>query len=206
LGAGDKAGAEKIARTAIVANTWLGVGCSLFVYLTAFVLLSLMNLPTALFGDAVPFLELMGGTLFLEAFNTSISGVLRAHKHTRDAMYVGLGQNAINLFGSLLFIYGWFGAPCLGVLGVAVAGVFSRFCASFALMSVLSRRVGLRLVVVDFVQLNWERVRRVLRIGLPAAAEISAIGRRLCSSHDSWRDLARRAWRCSSTRCNCSAL
>jgi putative MATE family efflux protein len=171
LGAGDRVGGDAIARTAIVANTWIGVAFSLFVFFFASTLLGWMNLPQALFADAMPFLQIMGGTLCLEAFNASISGVLRAHKHTRIAMVVGVGQNAINLIGSLIFIFGWLGAPVLGVYGVAIAGLLGRICASVALGIALFQRIEFKLKLRDFAALEWDKVRSVLRIGLPAAAE-----------------------------------
>lgn len=171
LGAGDRKGADTIARTAIAANTWIGMAFSLFVFFLAATLLGWMNLPAELLGDAMPFLRIMGGSLCLEAFNASIAGVLRAHKHTRVAMAVGVGQNAVNLVGSLIFIFGWLGAPVLGVYGVAIAGLLSRLCASGALLFALTNRIGLKLKPRDFVFLEWGRVRSVLRIGLPAAAE-----------------------------------
>lgn len=171
LGAGDRKGADTIARTAIAANTWIGIGFSLFVLSLAPNLLGWMNLPANLFGDALPFLRIMGGTLCLEAFNASIAGVLRAHKHTKVAMVVGVGQNAVNLIGSLTFIFGWLGAPVLGVYGVAIAGLLSRICASGALLFVLSHRIGMKLRPRDFAFLEWSKVRIVLRIGMPAAAE-----------------------------------
>lgn len=171
LGAGDKAGATAIARTAIAANTWIGLAFSVFVFIFATHLLHAMNLPSSLMDDAKSYLQIMGGSLCLEAFNASISGVLRAHKHTRIIMVIGLGQNAINLVGSLFFIFGWFGVPVLGVYGVALAGLISRLCASGILLKVLFDRIQIQLRLRDFTVLNANKLRSVLRIGLPAAAE-----------------------------------
>jgi putative MATE family efflux protein len=171
LGARDRKGADAVARAAIVANTWIGIAFGLFVFFLASALLGWMNLPADLLGEALPFLRIMGGTLCLEAFNASMAGVLRAHKQTRVAMAVGVGQNAVNLAGSLIFIFGWLGAPVLGVFGVAIAGLLSRVCASGALLFALSHRIGFRLRPRDFAHPEWNRVRSVLRIGAPAAAE-----------------------------------
>jgi putative MATE family efflux protein len=171
LGAKDDAGASGIARNGIAVNTWLGLLTSGLVYTCAGVLLHGMELPAELMHYALPFLQLMGGSLFLEAFAMSIGGVLRAYKHTRDAMYVALGQNVINLVGSSVLIFGLLGAPRLGVVGVAAASVFSRCCACVALSIVLAYRTKIHLVALDFVRVRWTKVREVLRIGLPAAAE-----------------------------------
>jgi putative MATE family efflux protein len=120
---------------------------------------------------ARPFLALMGGTLFLESMNVSIAATLRAHRHTRDAMYVALGQNVLNIVGNCLLLFGLFGFPRLGVVGVAISSVFSRLAACAALWIMLARRTGLRLGWRDFFRIKMQNVRRVLHIGLPAAGE-----------------------------------
>src|SRR3954462_11286888 len=96
IGAGDRAGAEKIVTTAISVNTWIGLIVSTTTYFFAGPLLHLMQLPPELMVHALPFLKLMGGTLFMEAMNTAIGASLRAHGYTRDAMIVTVIQNALN--------------------------------------------------------------------------------------------------------------
>ncbi|ACB77035.1 MATE family efflux transporter [Opitutus terrae] len=171
LGARDRAGADHIATTAISVNTWMGVAVSLCVFAFAAPMLRLMQLPGDLMPFAVPFLTLMGGTLFMESMNMSISAVLRAHHHTRDAMLVTLGQNIINFLAVCTALFGWFGFPKMGVLGVALASVFSRCCACIALWILLDYRTKLRLRARNFLEISRQRVRRILHIGLPAAGE-----------------------------------
>jgi putative MATE family efflux protein len=134
-------------------------------------MLRLMQLPGSLMEYALPFLGLMGGTLFMESMNISIAAVLRAHRHTRDAMLVTLGQNILNVAGNCITLFGLFGCPRLGVLGVALSGIFSRAVASVAFWVLLGHHTRLRLRAADFVSIQWSRVRRILHIGLPAAGE-----------------------------------
>ncbi len=171
VGAGDRRGAEKIVTTAIAVNTWIGVAASLVGFLFATPLLRLMQLPEELMVHARPFLVLMGGTLFLEAMNTSLGAALRAHGHMRDAMVVTLLQNIINVTGNCVLLFGLFGAPQMGVTGVALASVISRVFASLALWVLLDRRLKLWLRARDFVDVKLAHVRRILHIGLPAAGE-----------------------------------
>jgi putative MATE family efflux protein len=171
LGARDRAGADRIATNAIAVNTWLGAAFSASVYFLAFPMLRAMQLPGSLMEYALPFLTLMGGTLFMESMNISIAAVLRAHRHTRDAMLVTLGQNILNVAGNCITLFGLLGCPRMGVLGVALSGVFSRFVACVALWILLDHHTHLRLRAVDFVAISWKRVRRILHIGLPAAGE-----------------------------------
>jgi putative MATE family efflux protein len=171
LGAKDRAGADKISTTAIATNFWIGFGVSLVVTIFSTPMLRLMQLPEGPLGFATPFLALMGGTLFIESMNVSIAATLRAHKHTRDAMFVALGQNILNIIGNCLLLFGLFGFPKLGVMGVAISSVFSRVVSCAALWILLRRRTGLRLGWRDFFRIKMKNVRRVLHIGLPAAGE-----------------------------------
>lgn len=171
LGGRDRAGADRITTNAIAVNTWLGAIVSVGVFLFAAPMLRLMHLPEHLMVYAVPFLTLMGGTLFMESMNMSIAATLRAHGFTRDAMLVTAGQNIINLVVATILLFGWFGAPQMGVVGVALASVFSRCCACIALWILLDRRTHLRLRARDFIAIDWKKIGRILHIGLPAAGE-----------------------------------
>ncbi|MFT3870370.1 MAG: MATE family efflux transporter [Nibricoccus sp.] len=171
VGGGDAAGAKKIVGTAIAVNLWVGIVCSLIAYLFAAPLLRFMQLPGDLMIYAQPFLAMMGGSLFMEAVNSSIGASLRAHGHTRDAMVVTLVQNVINIAVSCVLLFGLLGAPKMGVPGVALASVFSRVAASIALWTLLERRLHIKLRAADFVKLPLGRIKRILHIGLPAAGE-----------------------------------
>jgi putative MATE family efflux protein len=171
VGAGDRAGAAKIVTTAIAVNTWIGLAASLIAFFFAAPLLRLMQLPPELMGYALPFLTLMGGTLFMEAMNTSIGAALRAHGHTRDAMVVTAIQNVLNIAGNCILLFGLFGAPKMGVVGVALSSVASRVVATVILWILLDRRLQLRIRARDFLDLPVERLKRILHIGLPAAGE-----------------------------------
>jgi putative MATE family efflux protein len=160
-----------MSAAAIAVNTWIGLAASILGFACATPLLRLMQLPEALMVHAHPFLVLLGGTLFLEAMNTSLGAALRAHGHVRDAMIVTLLQNVINVIGNCVLLFGLFGAPPMGVTGVALASVFSRVFASIALWVLLDRRLRLRLRTRDFVAVRPAPVRRILHIGLPAAGE-----------------------------------
>ncbi|MFZ5496595.1 MAG: MATE family efflux transporter [Verrucomicrobiota bacterium] len=171
LGADDRKGAENIASTALGVNLWMGLLASAVIFAFNEELLRLMQLPASLMVYALPFMGLMGGTLFLEAINTSVGAILRAHGNTRDVMFVTVGQNILNVIGVSLVLFGWFGLPKLGVEGVAAASVFSRLVATTTLLILLSRRLGIRMHWRTPFDLPMARLRRILHIGLPAAGE-----------------------------------
>jgi len=171
LGAGDPEGARRIASAAIGVNTWVGLAVSAALALFARPLLGLLRLPAELLPYARPFLVILGGTLFLDAQSVAMAAVLRAHRHTRDAMVVTGAQNVLNAAGNCLLLFGLLGFPRLGVTGVALSGVFARVTGFVALRILVARRTGIWLGWRDYLSFPLGPVRRILRIGLPAAGE-----------------------------------
>ncbi|MES2149129.1 MAG: MATE family efflux transporter [Pseudomonadota bacterium] len=171
LGAGERAGAERVAATAIGVNAWLGVAVSLLVWAFSAQMLQLLRLPPALMPYAQPFLALMGGTLFLESANIAFGAVLRAHGHTREVMFIALGMNLLNFILNVLLIFGLFGFPKMGVVGTALSTVISRALACLALAWLLRRQVRLQLRWHFLTRFSGAVLRRILGIGVPAAGE-----------------------------------
>jgi putative MATE family efflux protein len=171
LGAGDRRGADQIAVSSIAMNTWVGLAFSALVVAGAGHILRLQQLPPQLMPMALPFLTLMGGTLFLEAKNIAMGAVLRAHGHTREVMLALLVQNVLNACGNALLLFGLLGLPRLGVVGVAVSGILSRCVSSAALWILVRRITGVRMTGRAYFSLPIDHLRRVLHIGAPAAGE-----------------------------------
>ncbi len=171
LGAKDRAGADRITMTAIAANTWIGSAASVLVLAFSEGMLGLMGLGAGPMTYAKPFLLLMGGTLFFEAMNGAIAATLRAHTHTRDAMWVTAGQNVLNVIGNFLLLFGLCGFPKLGVVGVAISGIVSRAAATLALWFLLEWRTRLKVRFKDFFKFERSKLGAILHIGLPAAGE-----------------------------------
>ena len=55
---------------------------------------------------------------------------------TRVGMAVGIGMNAVNVLLNGMLIFGWFGAPAMGVAGAALASTASSLLAVLALLGV----------------------------------------------------------------------
>ena len=75
---------------------------------------------------------------------SSGAGVTGAYLGTPLAMVVTAVQNVINVAGSCVLLFGLWGAPKMGVTGVALASVFSRVVASiaFGVFATFSLAVG----------------------------------------------------------------
>jgi multidrug resistance protein, MATE family len=95
---------------------------------------------------------------------------LQATSRARPVMLTLVTANLINLAGNWIFIYGHLGAPAMGTRGSAWSTVAARvymavILAGFARYDDGPWRIPLRL--------EWARIRRLLRLGLPAAGQIT---------------------------------
>lgn len=165
LGLQDAPGALRLAKVAVPSNLWIGAVFSLLLLPAAPWLLQGLQLPPGPYAHAVPYLQWMGGTLFLESMNFGLSAVLRAHGHTREVMLVMLGQNVVNAAGIALVVFQW---DHLGTTGVALATVASRALACVALWWLARRVIGLRLRPRDLLGARWADLKRLLGFGVPA--------------------------------------
>jgi putative MATE family efflux protein len=171
LGAGDRDGANQVTSAALAINVWMGVLVSVLVALFARQILALLHLPPGLMPYAVPFLGLMGGTLFIEALNIALSTTLRAHGRMRGVMVIALGMNALNLALNAVLIFGLLGMPKMGVLGAALSTVISRAVACIALLWLTRRQLHFQMRLRALLHVPMATFKRIIHIGLPAAGE-----------------------------------
>jgi MATE family, multidrug efflux pump len=102
---------------------------------------------------------------------------LQALGIVRPVMITLLAANGVNALFNWLLIFGHLGFPALGVRGSAWATVVARIFMATCLLAVIIRhervnRIGLS--DISFVHVEWDRVWRLLRLGAPAATQITA--------------------------------
>ncbi|PZD96536.1 MATE family efflux transporter [Paenibacillus sambharensis] len=150
-------------------NILSGIIMSLGVIVFSGTLLSVFGLKPELFAMAQEFLYIVGGALILQALITVTVAIIQSHGQTRYTMAVTLGMNVVNIVCIYLFVFGPFGIPKLGVLGVALSTVISQLLALIAHLFVLRRIVGVRVGIGHLTKWKLEHVAKVLRIGVPSS-------------------------------------
>ena len=126
LGAGHVSGAHQVARAALGASTWLGIGAAIVVFAGAGPLLDLVEAPGAVQALGQPYLQMLAFALLLDAYNATMSSVLRAHLRTREAMFNILAMHSLHLALCLPLMRGFGPVPALGLPGFALAMAISR--------------------------------------------------------------------------------
>ena len=133
-------------------------------------LLGLFGLETNAKQLAIDYLKVL--ILFSPTFGISIvaGSAIRAAGDVKTPLFIGLIQNALNIFLVLGFVNGNYGLPELGVIGAAYAGGIS-----FAFGAVLTILIWLlQFVTIPLPKINafsFARFRELIRVSTPAGLE-----------------------------------
>ncbi len=101
------------------------------------------------------------------------TALMRGYGNTQTPMRIMAVSVAINVVLDPILIFGWWGAPALGVEGAALATIFSRGVASLLGAYILfGAGVGPAVQLSHLVP-DLGMIREIVRIGVPTAAEQS---------------------------------
>ncbi|MCR2821657.1 MATE family efflux transporter [Lederbergia panacisoli] len=171
VGAKDEQSASEITRVSISLNFLFGLFIGLILIIFASDLLRLMGLPSELMKDATIYMVIIGGFTFVQSLMLTASAVIKGHGLTKQVMYVMTGANILNIIGNYLFIFGPFGIPVLGVKGVAIATVASRFIGTIVLFVILKKQIGESIPLSKLFRFPKLHVKNLLKIGVPSSVD-----------------------------------
>ncbi len=171
LGARKTENMNQIYSLAVIFNLLLGILLSVIVYFTAGGLMKILKVDISQVGDAVIYMKIVGGFLFLQAGYNVMVQILRCHGYTRIGMYISLAVNGLNIVGNWLFLYGPLKHLNLGVAGVAISTVTARVVA-LAVALIIFYRLKIGTISVRILRPFPTKILvKMLRIGVPSAGE-----------------------------------
>ncbi|MDG5473456.1 MATE family efflux transporter [Jeotgalibacillus sp. ET6] len=169
-GSREKSAAE-VSVVSLAANFAFGAFLSLLIVLFDDWILKMMDIPLELVSESSFYLKFVGGFLFVQALIMTAGAILRSYGFTKDAMYVTLAMNILNVIGNYFFIFGPLGFPVLGVEGVAYSTIGSRIIGFFIIFILLLKRLPNQLPFIRLFSLPYSHIKNLLKIGIPSAGE-----------------------------------
>lgn len=171
LGAGNREIARKAIHLSISFNLILGFLCYAFISIFGYNVLILMNTPAAILDMSYDYFHILGICLVFEAIAIIMASCLRVYGRSQVAMYVSLIMNIITVIGNIIVLYGFFGLPKMGLVGVAWSTVIGRIIGVTLLFFLLF--YGLRIKVDILLFFTWSKniLKQIFKIGLPSAGE-----------------------------------
>ena len=134
------------------------------------------GLSQTLVAQTVPFLKALIWSTLPLALYFVLRRYLQAMGIVKPVVFALISANLVNLAGNWCLVYGHMGLPRLGVVGSGWSTCVSRVymvtvLAVAAVYSDHKRSSGLWLASR---RIDWERIRELLRLGLPAASQVLA--------------------------------
>jgi len=137
-------------------------------------LLPHLNQPEPVVALAIPYVHLLCFSMLplmvFQGFRQFAEGL----SLTRQAMYISVLANALNVVGNYMLIYGKWGAPAWGLNGAAVSTVISRIIMAFIMGYFVIKSETLRPY-----RLRWKKkfisvshMFRILKLGLPISMQM----------------------------------
>ncbi|MBN1412596.1 MAG: MATE family efflux transporter [Spirochaetales bacterium] len=172
LGAKKEKEAGETATIAIFMIFLFGLFLSTFFYLFSEFIVGIFGLEPAVAGYANEYLRISGTFCFVEGLSVTMVYILRSHGHPKVSMFTSLGANLLNIFGNACFIFGLFGLPVLGVTGVALSTVVSKFCGFIIMALILKFKTNIHFPITKIRHIPIKRAVEILKIGIPSAGEV----------------------------------
>lgn len=169
IGAKDKQGAERVLGQSFVLAAMAGVFFTIIASIFKSELLVASGAAGAIFDPALEYFTITAGGSILFFILITIMFAFNAQGDTFTLTKLFALSTFINLIMDPLLIFGWGQIPAMGVSGAAIATLISQ--AIFIVIAIRSLSNEKRRVRFHFSNLsfNWESVKKVLRIGIPAA-------------------------------------
>ncbi|WP_114781294.1 MATE family efflux transporter [Botryobacter ruber] len=151
------------------------VGILLFVsgyFLSPFI--SVLGQPAPVVSLAVPYLNILFLSLVplmvFQAFRQFAEGLAL----TRQAMWISVIANALNIMLNYILIYGKLGAPALGLIGAGWATLISRvvMAGMMAGYVLYSRRFVIFRKFLNYRHLSFVHMYHIFRLGLPISVQM----------------------------------
>lgn len=173
-GANEVAEANRVTNTSMVLGAVLGLVATVAVYFGVDVLIPFLDLPGDAAAIATRYLKIDAFGLFFTALALTGAAALRGAGDMKTPMKVLGLMNIINIVVSSTLVFGLFtplGIPKLGVDGIVAGTLAARVSSGVLMVWVLFRGTGGLQVSLEDMKPHQPTIKRILDIGVPAAAE-----------------------------------
>jgi putative MATE family efflux protein len=170
VGAQDWVGANRVVRQAFLVAFGAGLAATLLFVCFAEPLLVLMGAEGDVLTQGVDFLRAVSSVFIVSAIMFIGHACMRGAGDMRTPLLITIVVNLLNVGVAWVLVNGVGPFPALGVFGAGVGSSIGRAAGGLLVFVILLRgRAGLRLQWGE--GFDWSLIRRMARIGLPAAVD-----------------------------------
>ncbi|WP_297335528.1 MATE family efflux transporter [Algoriphagus sp.] len=164
---------------------WINVGTALVLTIVIVGLsqsLHYLNQPEEVVDIAIPYLFVITASLFPFMIFQTFKQFAEGLSQTRQAMYVTIFSNLVNVLLNYMLIFGKWGAPEMGLMGAGWATLISRILMPLLMGWYVMNSSRYKLFKIQWTgkKLSFPMINRILKIGIPTGFqyifEVSAFG------------------------------
>ena len=171
IGAKDIERSKKIYSLSVFVNTTFGLFVTAVVLIFYKPIFRWLEYPTAIIDDASTYIVLIGSCLVFNALGITFASFFKANGLMKEWMYISLLANIVNVTGNALLLYGWFGLPKLGIVGVAISSNVSKIFAFLVVYRLYKKKIGHTISIKMLKPFPIHQFKKMLGIGVPSAGE-----------------------------------
>ncbi|PSL49954.1 MATE family multidrug resistance protein [Chitinophaga niastensis] len=171
-GRGNKNAIGHLLSHSLIINMVVGVLLSAFIYWGSSHL-SLLRQEGDVVEKAIPFLRYLGFSFIPLMLFLSFKQFAEGLGFTRQAMNISIIGNVINILIGITLVYGLFGFPRMGVIGVGIATFIDRLIMGITMAFYVLRAPRFKpyLQSFGFKELKASAIKKILGIGTPVAMQ-----------------------------------
>lgn len=161
-----------ILKNSIFLNTPFGLFMMLLC-LTAIPGLSYLGQDVEVMKGAIPYFEMLAYSLFPLIIFQTFKQFTEGLSMTKQAMFISISGNLLNVGLNYLFIFGKWGMPSMGVTGAGLATLISRVVMAIAMFLFVITYRDLKQYVKLFNKAVFEFnvIRKILKLGVPSGLQ-----------------------------------
>jgi putative MATE family efflux protein len=171
FGAGQMDRLNKAVNNSLVLLTASGIILSVIGVVFREFFLKLINTPPEIFRMASAYMQIyMWGLLGMFLYNV-VSAILRGLGDSRTPLIILAYATIMNIVLDPVLIFGFGPIPAMGVSGAALATILAQLFSAVISFKHLSARTGIIRYSPDMFRLDFNLVKLMFRIGLPAGVQ-----------------------------------
>lgn len=172
IGAGDNEQAKAATKQMLLLVLVMGTMISILGYLVSRPVVAFMGAEEDVLPLGTTYLQIISCGWIFTTISMGIGAVLRGTGDTITPLRYNVTANLLNVFGNYVLIFGKLGFPAMGVAGAALSTTISRgLAALLALLVIYRRKSPIQLSLSESYRFKPDLLKRLLRIGFPAAGE-----------------------------------
>lgn len=174
IGSDKSSDASEVLQQSIIISFLFSAVLAGFFYFAAPAILDLMGAEKTVIDLGTGYLRIMTPGFVFMLLGFIVTAALRGAGETKIPMQVNIVINILNVIGNYLLIFGNFGFPEMGVNGAALATTLSRSFGGLVLLFItLSSYTVIKIKFKGLFSIDFELLRRILKVGIPTAMEES---------------------------------